>query len=62
MINIYINENFYEKFRLKVVKFSNFETPSPNFPAPLAPIPFNLMNLKINYDFIIFLFQAIFLI
>ena len=35
----------------KVDKLSNFERPSPNFPAPSAPIPFILNNLKIQYDF-----------
>ncbi len=41
-----MNENFYWKFRIKVVKFSNFETPSPNFSAPSVPISFPLINLK----------------
>ncbi len=43
--------NFYSKFKFKVVKFSNFETPSPNFPAPSAPILLELNNLKIQNDF-----------
>ncbi len=46
-----INENFYVKFRFKVVKFNNFEIPLPNFPAPPSPILLSLINLKINYDF-----------
>ncbi len=33
-----MNENFYVKPRFKVVKFSNFETPSPILPAPSAAI------------------------
>jgi hypothetical protein len=51
MIIITIKEIFYLKSRSKVVKFSNFDTPSPNFPAPSAPIPLFLINLKIQYDF-----------
>ena len=51
IINISINENFYFKLRLRVVKFSNFEIPSPNFPAPSEPILFDLINLKIQNDF-----------
>ncbi len=35
--------NFYSKFKFKVVKFSNFETPSPNFPALSSPIPLLLI-------------------
>jgi hypothetical protein len=49
------------KFRLKVVKLSNFETPSPIFPAPLSPISLFLINLKIQHDFS-FLLKAILLI
>jgi hypothetical protein len=30
--------NFYSKFRFKLVKLSNFETPSPIYAAPSAPI------------------------
>jgi hypothetical protein len=44
-------EYFYSKLRLKIFKFSNFEAPSPNFPAPSAPISLSLINLKIQYDF-----------
>ncbi len=46
-----MNEYFYPMSIFKVVKFSNFERPSPNFPAPLAPIPLLLNNLKIQNDF-----------
>ncbi len=42
-----MKDNFYLKFKLKVVKFSNYERPSPIFPAPLSPIEFVLINLKI---------------
>ncbi len=45
----HFNENFYTKFRSKLVKFCNFETPSPNFTAPSASIPFPLINLKIQF-------------
>jgi hypothetical protein len=39
-INNSIDENlFYLKFRFKLVKFSNFETPSPNNATPSVPIP-----------------------
>ncbi len=38
-------------FMSKVVKFSNFERPSPNYPAPSSPIPMELNNLKIQNDF-----------
>jgi hypothetical protein len=31
-------KNFYQRFRFKLVKFCNFETPSPNFAAPSSPI------------------------
>ncbi len=30
---------FYVKFKFKLVKFTNFERPLPNFSAPSAPIP-----------------------
>jgi hypothetical protein len=50
-----MNENLYLKLRFKVVKFSNYETPSPNFLAPLSPISFLLINLKIQYDFRFFI-------
>ena len=50
-----MNENFYLKSKFKVVKFSNFETPSPNYPAPLAPISLVLINFKIQYDFDFFI-------
>jgi hypothetical protein len=50
-INIPINENFYLNCRFKVVKFTNFETPSPNFAAPSLRINYELINLKIQYDF-----------
>ncbi len=40
-----MNENFYLKSKFKVVKFSNFETPSPNFPAPSEPNLFKLINM-----------------
>ncbi len=43
-----MNENFYQIFRVKLVKLSNFETPSPNFAAPSAPIPLSLINMKIQ--------------
>ncbi len=46
------------KLRFKVVKFSNFEIPSPNFPAPLSPILLLLINFKIQCDFRFFLLQA----
>ncbi len=32
------NKNFYEKSRVKVVKFSNFKIPSDNLIAPSSPI------------------------
>jgi hypothetical protein len=51
IINISINEIFYLKSRFKVVKFSNFEIPSPNLPAPLSRILFILINLKIQNEF-----------
>jgi hypothetical protein len=38
LINFYIDENFYSKFRFKLVKFINFETLSPNFAAPSSRI------------------------
>jgi hypothetical protein len=38
IINISMYENFYAKTRFKLVKFGNFETPSPNYSAPSAPI------------------------
>jgi hypothetical protein len=47
-------KNFYQKFKFKVVKFSNFETPSPNFPAPSTPILLLLNNLKIQHNFRLF--------
>ncbi len=34
IINISINENFYDKFKSKVFKFSNFEKHSPNYADP----------------------------
>ncbi len=46
-----MNENFYLKPRFKLVKFSNFETPSPNFAAPLSPISVDLIKLKIQFYF-----------
>jgi hypothetical protein len=46
IINITINENiFYSKSRFKLVKYCNFETPSPNFAAPSASITLSLINL-----------------
>ncbi len=44
----------YPKFRYKVVKLSNYETASPNFPVPSAPITLLLINLKIKNDFRLF--------
>jgi hypothetical protein len=41
--------NFYAKFRSKLVKISNFETPSPIFAAPSEPIELTLINFKIYY-------------
>ena len=41
-------ENFYQKFKSKAVKFSNFETPSPKFAAPSPPIRFMLKYIKIE--------------
>jgi hypothetical protein len=46
--NISLNENFYLISRFKVVKFSSFETPSPNFPAPYSHISLRLNNLIIR--------------
>jgi hypothetical protein len=37
------------KFRFKLVKFSNFETPSPIIAAPSAPIELPLIYFKIQY-------------
>jgi hypothetical protein len=48
--NISINENFYLISRFKVVKFSNFETPSTIFPAASAPIPLEFIKLNIKHD------------
>jgi hypothetical protein len=31
-------KNFYEKFRFKLVKFNNFDTPLPNLAAPSSSI------------------------
>ncbi len=45
---MYLNENLYLKSRFKEVKFSNFETPSPNYSAPSEPIMLPLLNLKIQ--------------
>jgi hypothetical protein len=56
-----INQNFYLKFRLKVVKLSNFETNSPNFYAPSLPIRLSLINLSFRM-ILYFLFKAILLI
>jgi hypothetical protein len=40
------------KFRFKIVKFSNFETPLPIFDAPSTPIELLLLiNLRFNIDF-----------
>ncbi len=39
------------KFRFKLVKFSNFEIPSPIFAAPSAPIELRLIILRFNIDF-----------
>ena len=41
----------------KVVKFSNFERPLPNFPAPSAPIPLKLINLMNQNDFGFFCYK-----
>ncbi len=50
-IIILIDENFYDKFTFKVVKFYNFENPSPNFSVPSEPILLFLLkfySLNIN--------------
>jgi hypothetical protein len=40
-----INQNFYLKFRFKLVKFSYFVTTSLNIAAPSWPIPLMPKNL-----------------
>jgi hypothetical protein len=50
IINISKNENFYDKFRFRVVKFSNFEIPTDNYVTPLAQIPVPLINFKIRNE------------
>ncbi len=47
----FLNENFYLNFNYKMVKFSNFETPSPNLDAPISPIPFSLNISELHYHF-----------
>ncbi len=42
---------FNLKSKFKVAKFSNFETLSPNFPAPTEPISLRLIIMNIHYDF-----------
>jgi hypothetical protein len=39
------------KFRNKLVKFTNFETPSPNFAAPSASILLQLISFKFQSHF-----------
>ena len=56
-----MNENFYLNSRFKIVKFNNFETPSPNFAAPSASISLPLINLRFKMILDILL-QASFLI
>ncbi len=45
-----MDDNYYPMFKLKEVIFNNFETTSPNFPAPFAPIQLELININIQYD------------
>jgi hypothetical protein len=35
------------KSRFKLVKITNYETPSPNFAAPSSPILLKLLNFKV---------------
>jgi hypothetical protein len=50
-----IKENFYQIFRFRLDKFSNFETPSPNYAAPTSPILFPLINFNFQYGFSFFI-------
>ncbi len=45
------------KFRFKLVKFSNFEIPSPNLADPSSCIAFILINFKIHYCFSLCFFK-----
>ena len=55
-----MSENFNLKSRFKVVKYSNFETPSTKFDAPSAQISFLLINFNIQYDFKFFYYNQYF--
>ncbi len=46
-----MNNNSYNKFRVKLVKLCNFETPSPNVDAPSSPIPLKLINFNFIFHF-----------
>ncbi len=52
-----MNEYFYPMSIFKVVRFSNFETYSPNFPTPSSSILLPLKNLKIQNDFVCFCYK-----
>jgi hypothetical protein len=51
--------NFYPKFNFRPVIIFNLEKPSPNFAAPSANIPLQLINWKFQYRFLFFLFKTI---
>ncbi len=43
------------KFISKLVKNTNYETPSPNFAIPSSPILFSLINFKFESHFKFFI-------
>jgi hypothetical protein len=49
-----IKNIYYYKFRIKIFKLSNFETPSANYANPFDPIPFKLKNYNNQYRKIFF--------
>ncbi len=53
IINIFVNEIFYNNINFNVCKFLNLERPSPNYAAPSSSSWWNLIKLSIDFVFLL---------